>query len=116
MATREARRRTFDEVAELYDRHRPGYPEPLVDDMVWLSGLPPRPLLERARDTGLARVADCLGAGGGAAIFGNHPERGAELDRRSALLTAIREAIEGCGGTITIDYVTRLHFARRGGA
>src|SRR5262245_12535997 len=39
MDNREARRRTFDEVAELYDRHRPGYPKELVDDIVWLSGL-----------------------------------------------------------------------------
>jgi SAM-dependent methyltransferase len=31
---------TFDEVAELYDRARPGYPKSLVDDLVTLSGLP----------------------------------------------------------------------------
>ena len=42
MGSREERRKTFDEVAELYDRHRPGYPEQLVDDVVWLSGIPPR--------------------------------------------------------------------------
>jgi SAM-dependent methyltransferase len=31
---------TFDEIAELYDRTRPGYPKPLVDDLVTLSGIP----------------------------------------------------------------------------
>ena len=40
MSSREERRETFDEVADLYDRFRPGYPEPLVDDVVWLSGVP----------------------------------------------------------------------------
>ncbi len=29
----------FGEVAELYERHRPAYPEPLVDDLVALAGL-----------------------------------------------------------------------------
>ena len=30
----------FDQVAELYDRIRPRYPEPLVDDVIALSGIP----------------------------------------------------------------------------
>lgn len=30
---------TFDEVGELYDRHRPGYPESLFDDLIAQSGL-----------------------------------------------------------------------------
>jgi SAM-dependent methyltransferase len=34
------RRRSFDAVAHLYDRTRPGYPEPLFDDIVRLSGIP----------------------------------------------------------------------------
>ncbi len=34
-------RTTFDEVAELYDEARPGYPEPLIDEVVSLAGLPP---------------------------------------------------------------------------
>lgn len=33
-------RRTFDQVAELYDQARPGYPEELFDDVVVLSGIP----------------------------------------------------------------------------
>jgi len=33
------RRATFDEVAELYDRVRPGYPDELFDDLVALAGL-----------------------------------------------------------------------------
>jgi SAM-dependent methyltransferase len=36
---RDALRATFDEVAELYDRARPRYPEELVDDLVALAGL-----------------------------------------------------------------------------
>jgi SAM-dependent methyltransferase len=31
---------TFDEVAELYDRRRPSYPEALVEDLLVLSGIP----------------------------------------------------------------------------
>jgi SAM-dependent methyltransferase len=38
---RERLRRTFDEVAELYDRARPRYPDPLIDDLVRLAGLGP---------------------------------------------------------------------------
>ena len=34
-------RATFDQVAQLYDRARPGYPAALFDDVVGLSGLPP---------------------------------------------------------------------------
>jgi len=34
------RRRSFDASARLYDRFRPGYPEPLFDDLVRLSGIP----------------------------------------------------------------------------
>jgi SAM-dependent methyltransferase len=37
-----ARRASFDEVAELYDRARPVYPDELVDDVVELAGLGPR--------------------------------------------------------------------------
>ena len=33
------RRLTFDEIAELYDRARPGYPEELIDDLLDLAGL-----------------------------------------------------------------------------
>ena len=35
------RRRTFDEVAELYDRARPRYPDEMLDDLVELCGLGP---------------------------------------------------------------------------
>ena len=34
------RKRSFDAVARLYDRTRPGYPEPLFDDLAKLSGIP----------------------------------------------------------------------------
>ena len=52
--TRE-QRFTFDEVAELYDRHRPGYPEALFEDLVALSGLAPAGrILEIGAGTGQA--------------------------------------------------------------
>ena len=34
------RKRSFDAAARLYDKFRPGYPEPLFDDLVQLSGIP----------------------------------------------------------------------------
>jgi hypothetical protein len=34
------RRQSFDATARLYDKLRPGYPEPLFDDLVRLSGIP----------------------------------------------------------------------------
>jgi ubiquinone/menaquinone biosynthesis C-methylase UbiE len=38
---------TFDEVADLYDRHRPGYPEALFEDLISLAGVsPPDRVLE----------------------------------------------------------------------
>lgn len=36
-----ARRITFEEVADLYSEVRPGYPEPLIEEILTLSGLPP---------------------------------------------------------------------------
>lgn len=39
MDARTNRRSTFDEVADLYDRFRPSYPERLVDDVVAFSGI-----------------------------------------------------------------------------
>jgi SAM-dependent methyltransferase len=45
----------FDEVAELYDRVRPGYPAPLVDDVIELSGIAAGGrVLEIGAGTGLA--------------------------------------------------------------
>jgi len=50
-------RKTFDQVAELYDQVRPGYPEELFDDVVILSGIPPRGrILEIGCGTGQATV------------------------------------------------------------
>ena len=254
MASREARRATFDSVAELYDRYRPGYSEQLVDDIVTLASLPPGgTVLEIGSGTGkatlpfarrglaitcverganlarvaarqladfpkvrievkqfedwtgedgsfdlvfaaqsfhfldassaLPRIARLLRVGGALAIFGNHPVHGQsdvekkiqdayvrhapELclgdkdppledridasglfgtvimtryrwratytaddylglmntqsphrvlpdEQRTALLTAIRQAIDSSGGSVTLDYVTRLHLARKG--
>lgn len=41
MIDRGARRVTFDEAAELYDRARPSYPTELIEDLVELAGLGP---------------------------------------------------------------------------
>jgi SAM-dependent methyltransferase len=49
---------TFDEVAGLYDRARPRYPEPLVEDIIALSGVQPGGhVLEIGCGTGQASVA-----------------------------------------------------------
>jgi SAM-dependent methyltransferase len=48
-------RLVFGEVAELYDRHRPAYPDAVVDDLVELAGLEPGALvLEVGAGTGKA--------------------------------------------------------------
>ncbi len=48
---------TFDEVGELYDRHRPRYPEALFEDLVSLSGISPDGrILEIGCGTGQATV------------------------------------------------------------
>jgi SAM-dependent methyltransferase len=45
----------FGEVAELYDRHRPGYPDAVVDGLIELAGLSPgSPVLEIGAGTGKA--------------------------------------------------------------
>jgi len=50
-------RATFDEVAELYDRARPGYPPELFDDLVALAGLGPASrVLEIGCGTGQATI------------------------------------------------------------
>ena len=54
-AARDFLRKTFDDVAELYDRVRPHYPEALFDDLVALAGLEPgSSLLEIGCGTGRA--------------------------------------------------------------
>jgi SAM-dependent methyltransferase len=51
------RRHTFDQVALLYDRVRPGYPEALFDDIVTFSRIPPGGrILEVGCGTGKATV------------------------------------------------------------
>ena len=55
------RRLIFGEVAELYDRSRPSYPDALVDDLVQLAGLGPgRSALEVGASTGKATVMFAL--------------------------------------------------------
>ena len=51
------RRESFDEVAELYDRARPGYPQRLIDDLVALTDLDKRcRVLEIGSGTGQLTV------------------------------------------------------------
>ena len=40
MSTRGARRAVHSEIAEFYDRYRPGYPDAIADDVAFLAGLP----------------------------------------------------------------------------
>lgn len=40
MSTREARRAVHNEIAEFYDRYRPGYSDAIADDVGFLAGLP----------------------------------------------------------------------------
>ena len=47
----------FGEVADLYDRARPGYPQALVDDVLGFCGLPAPRVLEVGAGTGKATVA-----------------------------------------------------------
>jgi SAM-dependent methyltransferase len=52
---RREQRLVFGEVAELYDRHRPAYPDVVIDDLVSLAGLAPgSPVLEVGAGTGKA--------------------------------------------------------------
>lgn len=56
-SVRLARRKSFDEVAELYDRARPAYPKQVFDDLVDLAGLPDGGrILEIGCGTGQATV------------------------------------------------------------
>ena len=60
MSTRRGirRRESFDEVAELYDKARPGYPQRLVDDLVASTGLDKgRRVLEIGSGTGQLTVS-----------------------------------------------------------
>jgi SAM-dependent methyltransferase len=51
-------RTSFDEIAELYDEARPGYPEVLFDDMLALAAIPPGGrILEIGCGTGQATVS-----------------------------------------------------------
>lgn len=54
-ARQEARRQSFDAAAEAYDRHRPGYPEPLFRDLCERLP-PPARVLEIASGTGHATL------------------------------------------------------------
>src|SRR5712691_10389571 len=79
-------RLVFGEVAEAYDRARPRYPSQLVDDVVSFARLGPR---DRVLEVGCG-------------VF----ER---------LTQGLARLIDDTGGELRVDYVTRLHLARRAG-
>jgi SAM-dependent methyltransferase len=77
VAPRERLRETFEEVPDLYDRARPGYPDAVLDDLVELAGLRPgsrvleigcgtgqatRPLAERGLDVVCVELGERLAA------------------------------------------------------
>jgi SAM-dependent methyltransferase len=57
MTTERIRARVFGEVADEYDRIRPGYPAALVDDVLTFANLGDAPALEVGAGTGKATVA-----------------------------------------------------------
>ena len=57
MNDREARRRSFERTAELYERYRPNYPAALFDDVRAYADLAPDdPILEVGAGTGRATI------------------------------------------------------------
>ena len=83
----------FNEVAELYDRVRPGYPDRLFDDLVAITGLRPgSPVLESGCGTGQATRSL---VGRGLAVTAVEP--GAQLAavaRRKAAATVVNSTFE----------------------
>ena len=65
------RARVFGEVADEYERVRPGYPPALVDDVLAYAGPAGRPALEVGAGTGKATVAF---AGRGVPVTGLEPD------------------------------------------
>jgi SAM-dependent methyltransferase len=70
-AVKREQRLVFGEVAELYDRHRPAYPDALVDDLIDLAGLEAgAPALEVGSGTGKATA---MFAARGVRVLGVEP-------------------------------------------
>jgi SAM-dependent methyltransferase len=79
-----------------------------IDDAIWGSGLFTKPE-ERAYPWSDRRTTESY-----IRLLGTHSNhRMLPEDRRAALQAAVAAAIEAHGGTIDIEYVTRLHLARR---
>lgn len=87
-------RTTFDEVAELYDRARPGYPSELFDDLVALAGLEPG-----------SRVVE-IGCGTGQATI-PLVERGLDVvcvELGESLATVARRRLAGRAEIVNADF------------
>lgn len=80
----------FDEVAELYARARPSYPQELIEDLIREADLRP-----------------------GARVRTHSDHRLLPADRLQGLLEAVRAAIDAQGGRLGVDYVSVLCWARR---
>jgi protein-L-isoaspartate O-methyltransferase len=90
------RREAFDEVADLYDRARPGYPPALVADLAQLAALgPDSRVLEIGCGTGQLTAA--LAALGSTLVAVELGPRLAEVARRNlAGFPAVDAGAEGC--------------------
>jgi SAM-dependent methyltransferase len=83
---------TFDQVASVYGKVRPDYPDALVDDVVSYADLKPND-----------RIFE-VGCGTGQAT---------KRAKRDVLLADIAQAINTHGGQFDVDYETHLYIARR---
>lgn len=80
------RRESFDEVAELYEAARPGYPQPLIDDLLSLTAVGPKSrVLEIGPGTGQLTVPL---AASGATVLG--------VELGSHLAEIARRKLAGC--------------------
>lgn len=77
------RRLLFGEVADQYDRHRPGYPPQLIDDLVALAGLPQA---GRALEVG-------AGTGKATALFAQRSVRVLAVEPSAAMAAVARHAL-----------------------
>ncbi len=80
-------RLVFGEVAELYDRHRPGYPDAVVDDLVSLAGL----------KEGSAVLEVGAGTGKATSMFASRGMRVLAVEPSAEMAAVARRVCEGVG-------------------
>jgi SAM-dependent methyltransferase len=93
VTTARERRLVFGEVADTYDRVRPGYPPEVVDDLVALVGSPAR-VLEIGAGTGKATEA-LVAAGFDVLALEPSPTMAAVLHRRAPTARVVETSFEG---------------------